>query len=68
MDGSQCIGELNEGLGSLKLEWDAWMDAVEYLDVEPQIVLNPLVRRSSPSSYLSGGLSPHSQRPCNKVS
>lgn len=34
MNGCQCIGELNEGMGSLELEWDFWMESVEYLDLE----------------------------------
>lgn len=59
MNGCQCIGELNEGMGSLELEWDFWMESVEYLDLEPQIILNFLVSRSSSSFYLSGGWSPH---------
>lgn len=56
---SQCIGELNEGMESLELEWGIWMNSVEYLDCEPQIILNSLIKISHPSFHLLGGLSPH---------
>lgn len=48
MNSSQCIGELNEGMGFLELEWDICMNSVEYLDLKPQVILNSIVR-SSPS-------------------
>jgi len=42
--------ELNEGMESSELEGDFWMESVEYLDLELQIILNFLVREAIPHS------------------